>query len=194
MPMRRPVKQYLIVLGGYWAVWLVLLAGGYMLFLMPQAQVAAGVNKRLAEVVERHSHAQEARTSQTRQRLAEQLKQVQDRLAEFVVDSGVAAGVTFQIGQVADELAVSEFSTKRKETQEQETLDGCKNLAEVSLDVTFDSDFSKFARFINQMERLSPVVFVERFSIKRKIQDANQHETKMGLAFFVGTDKPLRES
>ena len=45
------------------------------------------------------------------------------------------------------------------------------------------------AKFINELERSRPVIFVDNFEIKRSEEDDGRNEVDMVLVFFVGQDE-----
>jgi hypothetical protein len=61
----------------------------------------------------------------------------------------------------------------------------CDRLSANHIDVRFTGSFLQFAAFLNMLERHRPVVFVDKFEIKRSQQDSLSHKVRMNLAVLV---------
>jgi hypothetical protein len=61
----------------------------------------------------------------------------------------------------------------------------CKALGADYIYVSFKGNFNQFARFVNEMERHKPIIFVDKFTITRSDQSGFDNEINMVLAAFV---------
>ncbi len=186
--MQAPSKKYRVSLAVFFSISVVLLAGIYFYAITPQSMILRDVQKRLNEATNRYASAQQAQKKQTKLRLQERLAGLEQKLGEFVIESGKAAGLTFEISQIADDLKVEDFTSKRKEAFSQVVLEGFKDIGEVWIDISFNGDFHRFASFVNRLERHAPVVFVENFSVEKMANNSKNHQVKMGVSFFVSRD------
>ncbi|MBN1819021.1 MAG: hypothetical protein JW828_16795 [Sedimentisphaerales bacterium] len=162
-----------------------LLAAGYFGALRPQTQRLESLQQQLSETSQRWTEVRQAKTPQAMQRLQDRLEVIQDRLGEFMVSADSDTSVNFQIGRLANELELRNLTSERKEGFSQKVLDGYKNLGEVWMELNFESDFPKFAEFVNQLERHRPVLFVEKFRIEQKPHKPAVKDVQLTLCFFI---------
>jgi hypothetical protein len=181
-------KRYLATLGIWWAVCAGVMLVLGVLVVMPQEERLTDLEGQINEVAQRLAHAQEAGKPQTQARVQAEMAELQQRLADFTVQTDSASSLTFQIGQVADTIQLKELTSKRREGLSQEKLEGFQNLGEVWLEVAFKGDFWQFAQFINRLERHEPVVFVETFHIQRDARGGQAREAEVSLCFLVQSE------
>jgi hypothetical protein len=132
-----------------------------------------------------YESAQRAAEEATRAQLNEQIKQLRDRLHDFVIDFEDSANLTFDIGQIASEKKVAAFSVKGKENRPTPAIPDCNAISENHMDVSFISGFYQFATFVNALERHKPVLFVNEFTITRSNQNETAYEVTLDVAAFV---------
>jgi hypothetical protein len=185
MRSRGQFGKYKIALLVYAVASLGLLAAGYAWAILPQKQHLQSLQNQLTEANERWNEVHQAKAPKTMQRLQDRLEVIRDRLDEFVIPSDSAATLNFQIGQIANELELRNLTSERKEGLSQNVLDGYKNLGEVWLELNFETNFPKFAEFVNLLERHRPIVFVEKFKIEQKAQKPLVKDVQLTLCFFV---------
>jgi hypothetical protein len=186
--MKSLSKKYIMSLAIVWCSTLLLLAIGYILLLRPQSKAVDVVKKQLLLNEEEYNFAQEAKSEQTKAKLQNILRDARDTMDSVSVNSGNAAALIFEINQIARKLMVEELTSKRNESFSCELIEGCKNLGQLWINVSFSADFPQFAKFINTLERHKPFVFVETFDIDRGTKKSSKPKVKMGLAFFVGKE------
>lgn len=178
-------KKYYIALAIVWIATIVVGGGGYYFVLKSQSNTIAKTKAQLVDAEKQYEQAQLAKNDKYKAKLEEQLLASKDRICEFIADPAETAGITFEINQIASDLNVEDFSSKRNETQSCKELPECESLGELYIDIKFDSQFNQFAKFVNLLERHTPFIFVESFEVIRsKLTDKN-HKVKMSLAYFV---------
>jgi len=168
-----------------WGAALFLLLLGYMVLIRPQNLAVKKTKNQIENKTEEYRVAQDCSKEQTKARMKDKLRASQDRLAEFVVDTEQAAGLTFDISQIADRLKVDGFNSKRKASESYMEIDGCSEIGKGQIEVAFLADFPQFAKFVNMLERNIPVIFVDEFYISPKMKNLAEHDVRMTLAYFV---------
>jgi Tfp pilus assembly protein PilO len=181
-------KEYLTTLGLVWIAAGILFVFAYMLFLKPQAQVKQQFEKKLTEMRQDYASAVKASNENVKKQLAEEVEQLEERLGQFVADADKSADITFDISKIANKHNVSSFSIKSKDSRGFFPIPQCELIGENKIDVSFNGKFEQFARFLNNLERYSPAIFVNTFSIKSDRSDPLAQKVDMGLSVLV--EKP----
>ncbi|NLH17355.1 MAG: hypothetical protein GX455_12325 [Phycisphaerae bacterium] len=189
--MRPATKRYGIITAVYLAVCIAGMGLFYGLVLSPQNLRRTQLHSDLMDLTEQFDQAQEARTEQSRTRLQERLAAVQKTWQDFVVDPTRASTLAFQIGQMANDLKVAEFSAHRKEAQTQDEMESYKKIEETWLQIAFRGSFESFAQFLNRIERNQPSMFVEEFTLKKNQDPTVQPEMEVTLCYFTERDEPV---
>lgn len=178
-------KKYLTKTAIVWAACLALFLLAYIMVLRPQHLSEKRLDKALTEKKRLYESAQRAAQETTRAQLNEQIKQLRDRLHDFVIEFEESANLTFDIGQIANEKKVTAFSVKGKENRTTSAVPDCNAISESHMDVSFVSGFYQFATFVNALERHKPVLFVNAFTITRSNQNDAAYEVTLDVAAFV---------
>lgn len=178
-------KKYLTNTAAAWAVCLVLFLLVYMLVLRPQSITKKRLYQKLVEKKEACEVAQAAAQKSTQDQLHEQIRQLQERLGDFVIGFEDSANLTFDIGQIASEKKVGSFSVKSKDRRTSMPMADSKLIAENHMDVSFIGGFQQFATFVNSLERHRPVLFVNEFRITRSTKGGSDYEAMLDVAAFV---------
>jgi Tfp pilus assembly protein PilO len=183
--MRAASKRYGIITGVYLAACVAVMGLFYGTVLRPQNRQWDGLRQELTDLTQQFDQAQQCRTEQSRTRMQTQLAALRKSWQDFVVDPGRASALAFQIGQMANDLKVSEFSARRKDTQTREEMQGYKKIDESWLQIGFRGPFESFAQFLNRIERNQPAIFVEEFSLKRNQNPSVKPDAEVSLCYFV---------
>ena len=183
--MKALPKKYYVILAVVWVATVVVCGGGYYFLLKPQSDSIAKTKNQLATAEEEYKQAQMAKNAQYKAQLQEKLQAGKDKIRSFIAEPAKLAGITFEINQIASELNVEDFSSKRNETMSSKELPDCERLGEQCIDIKFDSQFNQFARFVNLLERHTPFIFVESFEVIRSTQADKNHKVKMSLSYFI---------
>jgi len=178
-------KKFVLTVVVVWGATFFLLLLGYMVFIRPQGLVVKNIENQIGNKTEEYRIAKDCSREQTKARMKDKLQAAQDRLEEFVVDTERAAGLTFDISQIADRLKVDGFNSKRLAAESYMEIDGCSEIGKGRIEVAFLADFPQFAKFVNMLERSIPVIFVDEFYISPKKRDRKVHDVRMTLAYFV---------
>ena len=178
-------KKFVLTVAVVWGGTFFLLLLGYMVLIRPQNLAIKNIKNQVEDKNENYRLAQDCSREQTKSRMKDQLQVSQDRLAEFVVDTERAAGLTFDISQIADRLKVDGFKSKRPAAESYMEIDGCSEIGKGRIEVDFLATFPQFAKFVNMLERNIPVIFVDEFYISPKKKSHQVHDVRMSLAYFV---------
>lgn len=182
----KPIyKKYLTKAALIWAGCFILFFFIYILMLAPQGKNRKRIEKQLAEKKQTYHLAQEATQEETKIQLNEQLKHLQERFKDFVIDLEDVANLTFDISQIAKEKSLNSFSIKSEDTRGGPSIFDGKYLSENHFAVNFTGSFNQFATFLNALERHRPVVFVDRLKITHSRQENSDHKVDMDLAVYV---------
>jgi Tfp pilus assembly protein PilO len=178
-------KKYLTKAAIVWAACLVLFLLGYLVVLRPQNLKRKHLDGILTEKKQSFEAAQIAAQESTQTQLREQIRQLQERLHDFVIDFEDSANLTFDIGQIATEKNVASFSVKSKTSRAVPATAELKHLSEDHIDISFIAGFHQFATFVNSLERHRPVLFVNEFTITKSNKNSSVYEVTLDVAAFV---------
>jgi len=194
VPAKRPntiqTRQRLMTAGLIWAACFVVFLLAYMLVLGPQKNYEKSIENKLAERKQVYESALIAAQKETKIRLNEQIERLQSRLQDFVIDFEDSANLTFDISQIANEKNVASFSIKSKDSRGLSTIPECKYIRENHIVINFIGDFNQFATFLNALERHRPVIFVDKFTITRSVQDDSGYQVSLNVAVVVKKQQP----
>jgi len=178
-------RKYLIRTAIAWAVCFVLFVLAYMFVLGPQKSNRKRLETTLAEKQQMYEVAQKAAQEETRNRLNEQIDNLQETLKDFVLDFEDSANLTFDIGRIANEEKVASFNIKNKDKQGLSEIPDCNSICENHIDISFIAGFNQFATFVNALERHQPVLFVNEFAISRSNKGQSTYQVTLDVAAFV---------
>jgi hypothetical protein len=182
----KPIyKKYVTKAALIWAGCFILFFFIYILILAPQGKNKKQIKKQLAEKEQIYHLAQKAAQEETKIQLNEQLKHLQEKFKDFVINFEDLANLTFDISQIAKEKRLASFSIKGVESRGGSLIFDGKYLTESHFAVSFTGNFNQFATFLNALERHRPVVFVDRLRIIHSKLENSDHKVDMDLAVFV---------
>jgi Tfp pilus assembly protein PilO len=179
-------KKYITISILIWSISFVLFVLAYMLVLGPQKTELDEIKQKLAQRDADFAKVVDAETGITKERLNKELAGLHSKIDDFVSVGGDSSKLVVDIGQVANELRVTSFSSKGSQNEQSRAiLPMCKVLGIDYFYISFKGSFGQFARFINAMERYKPVLFVDRFSITRSDNGSVDNDINIVLAVFV---------
>ena len=188
--MKSKIKlgRYTVITAAVWVISVVVLGGGYFLLYTPQQLEFFQVKNRCAESQTELEQAQLAAQDQTKAKQKQQREEISQLISGFSTQQDTATELVFEIGRIANELRLSEFSSKNQKQKNYPTVGKSKLVSEVWLEVDFQASFEQFAQFVNRLECHSPVVFVEEVSFRRGPQGNTDHSASLQLSFLAETD------
>ena len=187
MKSKIKLSRYTIVTAAVWAVSVIVLGGGYFLLHAPQQATLLQLKNQCAESQSALVQAQLAAQDQTKAKQKKQCEEVGQLISGLSTQRDAVTELVFEIGRIASELRLSEFSSKNQKQKNYSTVGKSKLVSEVWLDVEFQATFEQFAKFLNRLESHSPVVFVEEISFRRGAKDMYEHKASLQLSFLAKT-------
>lgn len=183
--MKAYYKRFLIVLVVLWGGAFVVLSSAHMFLALPQQKEAELLGKQLMEKRLRYDISKAADSEQVRAQLSEKVSGLTEELGRFAADVDELDGLWFSISRIAGEIGVESFQSRGMDDESYSAIPNCYDVGTASTEVNFSGSFSKFARFINQLERYKPVVFIDDFTITRARKEGSEPEAKLFLSVFV---------
>ena len=178
-------KKYFTTIALIWAGCFVLFLFVYMFVLAPQQKACRQIKNQFEEKKKLYDSALKASQEETKIKLNEQIKTLESRLKDFVIDFEDLANLTFDISQIAKEKNVASFSIKTRDDSTDSQVPNSNYVCESYIDISFNADFNQFAAFLNALERHRPVVFIDKFEITRSDKDSSANQVDMSLVVFV---------
>lgn len=180
-------KKYLTTVSLIWLAFVVLFIIAYLFLLAPQRKAKKQIEQQLAEKEKIYNSVQEMAQEETKIKLNEQIKSLQNILKDFAIDFEDSANLTFDISQIANEKNVDSLSIKTRDKQKRRTAtkSNLEYIQENHTDISFTASFNQFATLLNALERHRPVIFVDNFSIMHSRKNITSNEAAMNISFFV---------
>jgi len=189
--MKETRRKQVKIMGLVWAGCLVVCLLAYMVVISPKLKANRDTAGQLSEKKHLYETAVQASEEKTQAQLKEQIEALQGKMGDFVTDFEASADLTLDISRLAAEKNVSSFSIRGKtrlDSKESE-IPGCKQICENRIEISFLSNFTGFATFLNALERHRPVVFIDQFKITRADDGSSAHKVDMELAAFFKKQK-----
>lgn len=183
--MKADYKRLLIVLVVLWGGAFVVLLGTHMFLVLPQQRKSELLGEQLMEKRLRYDISKAADSEQVRAQLSEKVSGLTKELGRFAAEVDELDGLWFSISRIAGEVGVELFQSRGMDDESYSAIPNCYDVGTASTEVDFSGSFSKFARFINQLERYKPVVFVDDFTITRARKEGSEPKVKLVLSVFV---------
>ncbi|MHC4145133.1 MAG: type II secretion system protein GspM [Planctomycetota bacterium] len=181
---RKYIKMGISVWAGCFIVFLL----SYVVVLAPQEKLKAQTESQFAEARRTALAAKEAAREENKIKLKEQAANLDERLQEFIIEEADTANLTFDIDRISNTIKLDSSSINTMGSQGIVEIENCEYLFARQINVDFASSFSKFAAFLNALERNRPVIFIDTFTITRARENNLSHSVSMKLAVLVGKD------
>ncbi|MHC4230716.1 MAG: hypothetical protein ACYSW0_25040 [Planctomycetota bacterium] len=181
---RKYIKMGISVWAGCFIVFLL----SYVVVLAPQEKLKARTESQFAEARRTALAAKEAAREENKIKLKEQAANLDKRLQEFIIEEADTANLTFDIDRISNTIKLDSSSINTMGSQGIVEIENCEYLFARQINVDFASSFSKFAAFLNALERNRPVIFIDTFTITRARENNLSHSVSMKLAVLVGKD------
>ncbi len=181
--MKSMYRNYLKTGAVLWAVCFVALFLFYLVVLGPQERLRGQTQAKLADVQARAQAAMDAAQEKNKLRLAQQVEAAGAALGRFAIAQASTDNLTLDIGAIPGREGLSAFGIAGGEGVIK--MANCKQITGRRVTVSFASSFNRFATFLNEMERHTPVIIVDTFSITRSREETAPHKVDMSLAVLV---------
>jgi hypothetical protein len=161
----------------------------YFTFHLPKKEMLTQVQRQYTESNDQLLIANKAKRQDVREEMEQRFEKIQQTVRHFSVPQDNMTGLVFEIGKIANELGLSQFSSKNDNSHDIPTIGESSEIKEAWLQVEFNASFLKFAQFVNRLERQAPTVFVEQVTLRRNINNRAENEIIMDLSFLVTQNK-----
>jgi hypothetical protein len=183
--------------GKYLKIAALVWSGCFVVFLLIFVLVLYPLNKQRNRVENEYSKLKAdadaafiASQEQTKQKFMELVKETNDRLGNFMIEADRNSNISHEIIQLSNKIGLNIEVIPA--AQRNSAFDECECLTGQYFQVNFTAGYDKFAKFLNELERYRPVIFIDTFSIKKARQDETKPAISMNLAVLVaknGTKK-----
>jgi Tfp pilus assembly protein PilO len=183
--MSTPYEKYFKTVALVWASCFILSLLIYVMAISPQRKGIEQLEQQITEKRQLYEAILKINQHDTQIAMKEQMEQWRGKLKDFIATPEEMAGLTFDIGQIANSIKVDAFSVKPQSDRESQGVSSGDYIRENQINVKFKASFNKFAAFLNAMERHRPVIFVDKFVINRVEQEELTNQVNMDLLVFV---------
>lgn len=191
--MKSNTGKYLKVLALLWAGFLVVFVLVFMLVLRPLNKRRTDTeNEYYRKIKPQADAALLASQDETKNRLKEQIRAMNERLGDFVIEPDNTS-LTYEISNISTELGLQAFQVTPM-GQSVAAFDNCNYVSGQYYEVGFTASFNQFAMFLNALERYRPAIFVDTFSITGSRQSGIGHKVGIKLAVLVAKNEKAKET
>lgn len=190
--MKPNTKKYLKLTALVWSCCTILFVLVFLVVLLPQIKNKNRIESEYRKIESSASEAFLAAQVQTKIRLKEHIKELNGRLGDFVIEPGSTSNLTYAISGISNEIGLNSFQVAPM-SESIMALDNCKYVSGQFFHVSFTASYSKFANFLNALERYRPFIYVDSFSITRSRQDSTEHDIHMQLAVLVAKNEKAKD-
>jgi hypothetical protein len=157
----------------------------YIILVAPQRKNKGEISQQLAEKKKTLEAVLKISQKDAQSQLNEQMEQWRSKLKGYVANPEELAILTFDLGQIANDIKVESFSVKAQDNSKGLEIPGCQYIGVNQINISFKADFSKFAAFLNAAERHRPVIFVDKFTISHVTPEDLTCLVNMDLSVYV---------
>lgn len=119
------------------------------------------------------------------QSLMNNAKADKDRLLQFVTETDVATDCSFIVSKIAEQMNISDFTSRYHTGKARAPIPNCKHISMTRMNLSWRGSFADFLHLINRLERHSPVVFVDSFSLMPVKDKSGLHEIDIYLLMLI---------
>jgi hypothetical protein len=190
--MKPNTKKYLKLTAFVWSCCIVLFVLVFLVVLLPQKKKKNRIDGQYKSIENSASEAVLAAQEQTKNRLKEHIEELNERLGDFVIEPESTSNLTYAISGISNEIELNSFQVAPV-GESIVALDNCKYISGQFFHVSFTANYSKFANFLNALERYRPFIYVDTFSITRSRQDSVEHDIHMQLAVLIAKNEKAKD-
>jgi hypothetical protein len=149
---------------GVWVFCLAALIVVHLGLVAPRGRAVTASQARVQAAVDRFTLLRNARSEREQTRLAAEQEEMDRSFAEYVFTAEQVNALDFELRNLADKNNLKEFSARHVRTTTKVGAVVLKKIAQRDIILSFKSTFPDLLRFINELERHSPIVIVDAFS------------------------------
>ena len=162
--MRIVNRWALIKVIGVWVFCLVALIGVHLGVVAPRGRAVTALHARVEAAAERFTLLRNARSEREQARLAAEREEMDRNYGEYIFTAEQVNALDFELRALADKNNLQEFSARHVRTTTKVGAVVLKKIAQRDIILSFKGTFPDFLRFINELERHSPIVIVDTFA------------------------------
>ena len=121
------------------------------------------------------------------------LRTVNKKFEQFVRNSDTAHNLALEISQIAKNVGILDLETTGNISDMFLSIPNCPNIAVSKMDIVGTGNYRQFARFINALERYSPMILIHSFDIEAEESAPGVTKMKMNLRMIV-EGKPMQQN
>jgi Tfp pilus assembly protein PilO len=173
-------RQYCTKICTVWCIFLVVLLLSYLFVLRPQRKTRDKVLSELAKVEQEYNLNKQSVYAQARNSLGNSVEELSEQLSDFVFSKDKQGTFSLEISRIAEENGISSPVVRDRTAG----VKGKKQeyILENRLFVQFESDFNRFARFLNSLERHNPIIFVDNFQL---MEGSDENTAKINMMLTI---------
>ena len=183
--MEAVYKKYLVTIAMIWGACVVGFVCGYMMVIAPALETKVKVEAELLEKQGIRDTANDTTSAIAKKRLKDELAKLQATLGDYAVSYENAAGLTFDISKIVTDKGIVGFKIISLSKDSFAPIQNCKSIGENMFKIGFEGSFQQFAYFLNRLERHTPVIFIDEFSIEAQHSDKENKTVSMAVSVFV---------
>jgi len=165
----------------------------YVMAIAPAQNVAMQKHMEFLKRAAALDHAANLVNEQSLLTSMKKLHKVNEKFEKFVRNSDTAHNFALEISQIAKNIGILDLETTGNTSDMFLSIPNCPNIAVSKMDIVGTGNYRQFARFINSMERYSPMILIHSFDIKAKEDASGVTKMKMNLRMIV-EGKPMQQN
>lgn len=189
MKKKIALSKYKMTVIAFWGGAAAVMFAAYFFLKAPQDAALSQLRVQFGESRDRADYARLAAVPESRTKLLERYEKSAKMMETFSTRQDAVTGLVFDIGEHADALSLGDFSSKAMDGSGYSTVAKSTVVTEGWLSVEFQGTFEQFVKYINELERNQPVVFLEKISFRRGTEGPASHQVTMDLSFLTQTKK-----
>jgi len=168
-----------------WSGLMVVLLLAYVFCVLPARSHAKRISLRLLERQSELGKAIHYADKENIQSLLNSAKISRDRLLQFVTETDIATDCGFIVSKIAEQMKISDFTSRYHTGKATAAIPNCEHISMTQMNLSWRGSFSEFLHLINRLERHSPVVFVDSFSLMPAVDKSGSHEINIYLLMLI---------
>ena len=184
-------KKIIQTYGIAWLVSLVVLLAFHFGVVSSVSSELESLNSELATAQNEIASVRQIQGKENRKKFIDKLEKLHSELSAFVVDSDNWINIMPYISDTSEKIKVKMFASQDVSKGDFSEIAQCEKLGIKTIKVSFSSTFPRFASFVSSLERGTPVVFVEDFSISRSSGSNEPPNIDMKLNVLINTTGSL---
>ena len=187
-------KNNLILAGLVWGICLAVFVPAYFFVIQKQYSDLGNIESSIKELREELNRAKIISSEKEMDKYRNQVEEIKNVYNGFVIPSkdDIQELASIEIDRISREIGLEAFRIDPWSSNEIAAFSECKYVFGQPMEVTFNSTFNEFAKFINMLERYKSVIFIEKFSITRSKDKNTKHQVRMDLGVLVQKQASLK--